>query len=96
MGANGDGAPLLPVLYVTANLAFNICSLLVVRTSGGCEPGLFADERTESSCGILRFNILLQGGHPELCQTAPRTTPVHRVLHQLCTLHNCKAQTPSQ
>ena len=36
MGANGNGAPLLPILYVAANLAFNICSLLVVRTSGGC------------------------------------------------------------
>ena len=35
MGANGNGAPLLPILYVAANLAFNICSLLVVRTSGG-------------------------------------------------------------
>lgn len=34
LGANGNGAPMLPILYVTANLAFNICSLLVVRTSG--------------------------------------------------------------
>lgn len=39
LGASaGNGAPLLPILYVTANLAFNISALLVLRTSGEPPP----------------------------------------------------------
>lgn len=50
MGANGNGAPLLPILYVAANLAFNICSLLVVRTSGGCFVAPCGSAGLEATC----------------------------------------------
>jgi drug/metabolite transporter (DMT)-like permease len=66
LGANGNGAPLLPILYVTANLAFNICSLLVVRTSGALVNSLAIAALTPLTLWAFSFSLPYLGNAPQL------------------------------
>lgn len=62
----GNGAPLLPILYVAANLAFNISALLVLRTSGALANSLAIAALTPLTIYAFTFPLPYLGDAPSL------------------------------
>lgn len=62
----GNGAPLLPILYVGANLAFNISALLVLRTSGALANSLAIAALTPLTIFLFSFSLPYLGDAPTL------------------------------
>ena len=56
-GAGCDGAPLLPVLYVSMNLAYNIALLNLLRTAGAVVQSLTNSSLTPLTIFAFTFSL---------------------------------------